>query len=337
MSRGAAQCVLAAILALATGACSERSDEHATGCPTKTTSGAVHVSNGIGTLGGALTLPAGCGPFPVLLIIAGSGATDRDGNQLSAGVRPDTYLKVANALAPSGVATLRFDKAGVGESLGAAPKQADQRFEDVVADAALWLDWLRADSRFDAVIVAGHSEGALVGLLLARSKPVEAYVSLEGAGRPIDVILREQLAQNTGLSADVLTAANSILDELLQGRAVASVPAELAWLFAPALQPYIMSWMRYDPAAEFAKTTMPALVVQGTADTQVSLVDAELLSKARPDARELIVEDMSHFLKPATLDVDSQMRSWRDPSLPVRSEVIDAIRALVNEVAPGQP
>ena len=324
-------------LGLSVAACSSKEDQHAAECPSAIAASAVQVENGIGALSGALMLPPGCGPFPALLIIAGSGPTDRDGNQLAAGLHTDAYFKIAEALAAQGIASVRFDKAGVGGSVGAAPKQIDQRFEDPAADAALWVDWLRADPRFDSVIVAGHSEGALLGLLIAERKAIDGYVSLEGAGRPIDQLLREQLARNSGLSADVVTRANAIFDELLQGRTVTNVPPELASLFRPEVQPYLISWMRYDPAVEFAKTTMPALVIQGTTDTQVSVLDAELLSKARPDARELIVEEMNHMLKSATLENESQARAYQDPSLPVRSEVIDALRTLVSDVSPAQP
>lgn len=324
-------------LGLSVAACSSNKDERAAGCPSAISASPVQVENGVGVLSGELMLPPGCGPFPALLIIAGSGPTDRNGNQLSAGLHPDTYFKIAEALAGDGIASVRFDKAGVGGSLGAAPKQIDLRLEGEAADAALWVDWLRADPRFDAVIVAGHSEGALLGLLIGESKAIDGYVSLEGAGRPIDQLLREQLARNSGLSRDLVNTANSILDELLQGRTVTNVPAELAPLFRAEVQPYLVSWMRYDPGVEFAKNTAPALVIQGTTDTQVSLADAELLLKARPDARELIVEQMNHVLKSATLENESQARAYSDPSLPVRSEVIDALRTLVNDVAPAQP
>jgi fermentation-respiration switch protein FrsA (DUF1100 family) len=323
-------------LGLSVAACSSVKDEHAAECPSAISASAVQVENGIGALSGALMLPPGCGPFPALLIIAGSGPTDRNGNQLSAGLHTDTYFKIAEALAAQGIASVRFDKAGVGGSVGAAPKEIDLRVEDEAADAALWVDWLRADPRFDAVIVAGHSEGALLGLLVDESKAIDGYVSLEGAGRPIDQLLRAQLARNSGLTADLVNTANSILDELLRGRIVTNVPQELAPLFRAEVQPYLISWMRYDPAAEFAKNTVPALVIQGTTDTQVSLADAELLMKARPDARELIVEEMNHVLKPATLENESQARAYTDPSLPVRSEVIDALRILVNDVSPAQ-
>lgn len=323
--------------ALCFAACSSTHEERAAGCPTTVTYSAVHINNGKGNLGGALTLPAGCGPVPALLVVAGSGATDRDGNNLAAGLRTDTYLKIANGVAQSGIACLRFDKAGVGESLGAGVRPADQRIESEVADVALWIDWLRADPRFSAVVVAGHSLGALLGMLAAERKPLDGYISLEGAGRPLDEVDHEQLERNAGLSDDLLKTADAIFDELRAGRTVANVPPELAPLFRPEAQPYLISWLRYDPAAEFAKTTMPALVVQGTADIQITLTDAELLMKARPDARELIVDDMSHMLKEATLEQDSQARSYTDPSLPVRSEVIDAIQSFVNDVSPAQP
>lgn len=329
-ARRVAQATLAALLFATFVACSSHDDEQASGCASTATSGDSKVNNAVGTLHGTLTLPAGCGPHPAVLLLPGSGSIDRDGNQLAAGFHSNTYAQIGEALAEHGVASLRYDKAGVGASVAAASGVSSLRVETEVADAVSWVDSLRGDARFSSIVLAGHSEGALIALLVAESKAIDAYASLEGAGRPVDEVLREQLARNSGLSTDLLTSANAILDELLLGRVVSDVPAELRFLFAPAAQPYLISWMRYDPAQEFAKTTMPALIVHGTTDVQITLTDAELLAAARPDARKVVVEEMNHMLKPATLDNESQSRAYRDPGLVVKAEVVDALRELVD-------
>lgn len=332
-ARRAAWALLVAELALTPAACSSPDDEQAAECRSTASSVGAQVSNGIGTLRGTLTLPLGCGPYPILLVLPGSGPMDRDGNQFGAGLYTNAYAQLGAALAKQGIASLRYDKAGVGASVGAAPVLASSRVEAEAADAARWVDSLRADSRFERVIIAGHSEGALLGLLVAETRPIDAYASLEGAGRPIDRVLREQLSNRSGLSSELLASANAILDELVLGRGVTDVPAELRSLLAPEAQPYLISWMRYDPAQEFAKTRMPALVVQGTTDLQTSLADAELLAQARPDARKLVVEEMNHMLKPASLDAQSQSRAYGDPNLQVKTEVVGALRELVDAAA----
>jgi fermentation-respiration switch protein FrsA (DUF1100 family) len=291
----------------------------------------VTVTNAFGSLHGTLTLPPGCGPVPAVLIIAGSGPTDRNGNNSVGGLQTDTYRLLAERLSARGVAALRYDKAGAGASRGARPAaEAASRFEMGVADAALFLSRLRADPRVSRVVIAGHSEGALIGILAADSVPIDGYASLAGAGRPIGVILREQLGKQ--LDEPLLAESNAIVAQLEAGNTVAAsaVPPELASLFRPSVQPYLISWMKYDPSQELANLDAPALIVQGTTDVQVAVVDAELLSEARADAELLLIDGMSHPLKAASLDTAEQQRAYTDPSLPVVPELIDGVAALAN-------
>jgi uncharacterized protein len=290
----------------------------------------VTVSNGFGPLQGTLTLPSGCGPVPAVLIIAGSGPTDRDGNS-GAALQTDMYRLIAEGLGARGVAVLRYDKAGVGSSLAAAPASEEAlRFEMGAEDAALFVGQLRADPRVSRVVVAGHSEGALLGMLVAERAPIDGYISIAGAGRPIGVIIREQLSKQ--IDGRLLTQAAAVLEQLEAGDTVSDVPAEpvLAALFRPSLQPYLISWMKYDPAQEFAGMTVPALIVQGTTDIQVDVADARLLAAARPDAELLLIDGMSHVLKAAALDSAAQRRAYSDPSLPVVPELLERLVAAAN-------
>ena len=283
------------------------------------------LDTGSGVLFGTLELPAGCAPPVVALIHAGSGPTDRDGNSTQPGVHPDSYRLLAAGLAERGIASLRYDKAGVMASAGAAPaNEADYRFEMGADDAARWVKLVRADARFGRVAFAGHSEGALVAMLAAKQQKVDAYASLEGAGRPIGAVLREQLARSPA-DPDLLVEANAILDSLEIGQVVADVPAALVSLFRPSAQPYLISWMKYDPAREIASVDAPVLIVQGTTDIQVSITDANLLAAARADATLAIIEGMNHVFKTATLDTASQNRANADPSLPIVDPLFAAL------------
>lgn len=137
-----------------------------------------------GTLFGTLLLPAGKPPFPVALIIAGSGQTDRNGNSIGLG-KSDELRLLAEGLAQSGIATLRYDKRGVGASASARPKI--NSFDIQAEDAARWVAWLGQSPHFRAVGIVGHSEGAFVGTIAAQRGGVRALVSLAGAGRRFKV------------------------------------------------------------------------------------------------------------------------------------------------------
>ncbi|HKU81316.1 MAG TPA: alpha/beta fold hydrolase [Candidatus Tumulicola sp.] len=287
---------------------------------------AIALTTPTGKIAGTLTLPPKL-PAPVALIVAGSGPTDRDGN--SGPIHPDTYRLLAAALAGRGFASVRYDKRGIGESASAAASESDLRFEHYVADAAAWLRVLRSDQRFGKIVLAGHSEGSLVGMLAVVQAPADAFVSLEGAGRPAATVLREQLQPK--LSAALYAQADAVITQLQQGHTVANPPAELAALFRPSVQPYLISWFKYDPAADIAKVTVPVTIVQGTADIQVTMADADALKRGAPSARLVVVQGMNHVLKyaPDTKSQAAILKGYEDSSLPVAPEAVAAVATVV--------
>lgn len=279
-----------------------------------------------GTIYGTLAMPLQSRP-PVVLIIAGSGPTDRDGNSSIGGVHPDTYKLLAAGLAAKGVASARYDKRGVGASIAAGPTESNLRFDTYIDDAAAWLQKLHADRRFSRAIVAGHSEGSLIGMIAAQKAPASAYVSLEGAGRPAATVLREQLKRNLPSALD--TQADAIIAQLQQGHTVANTPSELAVLFRPSVQPYLISWFKYDPASEIAKLHIPVTIVQGTADIQVTMTDARALKAGDPSARFVVIEGMNHVLKhaPDTSSPDAIQAGYTNPALPIEPQALNAVFA----------
>src|ERR1043166_1542724 len=233
-----------------------------------------------GALHGTLLLPARL-PAPVALIIAGSGPTDRNGNSPALPGQNNSLKYLAEGLAQQGIASLRYDKRGIAESVSAGPSEAQLRFGMYVDDAEGWLAQLRRDKRFTTLAVIGHSEGALIGTMAAAQGRADAFVSVAGAGRAAGIVLREQLKAGLPDTA-MFNRAAAILSALEAGRGVDTVPPTMAALFRTSVQPYLMSWLPLDPAALLAALTIPVLIIQGTTDIQVSVADAEALLRPRP-------------------------------------------------------
>jgi len=283
-----------------------------------------------GTIYGTLEMPAATGSVPVVLIIAGSGPTDRDGNSKALPGANNSLKMLADGLAAHGIASVRYDKRGIAASASAAGKEEDLRFDNYVSDAQDWLKQLRADKRFTTVSVAGHSEGSLIGMIAAREAHADGYVSLEGAGRKPAQIIVEQLTPQ--VTPEMLATSKHLMALIEAGSPpdTTTVPPMLASLFRPSVRPYLVSWFRYDPAIEISKLKVPALIVQGTTDIQTSMTDAKALAAGYPAARFLSIDGMNHVLKTAPAGRAEQMAAYSDPTMPVVPKLIDEISAFVN-------
>jgi len=271
-----------------------------------------------GELKGTLLLPKKKRNIPVVLIIPGSGPTNRDGNQLTGKNNALKYL--AEALQKANIASLRIDKRGVGGSASVKIVEKDLRFDDYVKDIKGWLDLLGQQKRFNKIIVAGHSQGALVGMLAAsKNKEVDAYISIAGPGKSIDQVITQQMEQQPAAIKEMVAP---IIEELKKGNTVEEVPPMIHSLFRPSIQPYMISWMQYDPAQEIKQLKQPTLIVQGTTDIQVTVEDAELLLKAKPKAKKSIIKNMNHVLKEVeSTDKLEQMKTYADPELDLHPQV----------------
>jgi uncharacterized protein len=284
----------------------------------------ISLQTSTGRLFGTLSLPPAI-PAAVVLIVPAAGPTDRNGNNPLAPGKNDAYALLASALAGRGLASVRYDKRGIGASWIAGGSEKNLRFDDYAADAAGWLRLLADDRRFSAITVAGHSEGSLVSMLALGSAPARALVSLEGAGRPAPVVMREQLKRN--LTPKLYAKADAVMHALEQGRLSPNPPSELSPLFRESIQPYLISWFKYDPAQEIAKVRVPVTIVQGTADIQLTLDDERALALGNPSARVVIVDGMNHVLKhaPDTWSQQAIIEGYEDPSLPVDPHVVETV------------
>lgn len=276
-----------------------------------------------GKLYGELEIPKGEKPFPVMLIIPGSGPTDRDGNSVASPGKNNSLKLLAEQLAEHGIASVRYDKRGVGKNQAAAIPEKELKFDRFVQDATAWVELLAQDKRFLSVGIIGHSQGSLVGMVAAQEDGVDAFVSIAGAGRSIEKVLHDQLKEQ--LPDDLLKESKSILEKLKQGKQVENVSQELQSVFRPSVQSFLSSWMQYNPAEEIQKLDNPVLIVNGKRDIQVPISEAEILHKAKEGAEILLIPKMNHVLKEAPEDRTGNMQTYGDPDLPLADGLVEGI------------
>lgn len=271
----------------------------------------------LGSLGndikGTLSVPIQKGPCALVIIVAGSGPTDRDGNS-PLGVSANTYKMMADCLQQAGVASLRYDKCGIGSSADPKVSENQVRFETMVDDLVAFIKKAKSDGRFNKVILAGHSEGSLVSMLAARKEAVDGLISISGPSKPADEMLKEQLGASM---PDKIQEVEATLEAIRNGKAAKPEDRSLQQIFQPSVQGYLRSWMQYDPRKEIANLTIPILIIQGTTDLQVQTAEAEALKKAQPNAQLLIIPQMAHTLKTAPADRTENLKTYEDPELPL--------------------
>lgn len=275
-------------------------------------------------LHGTIDLPQKPGPWPVVILHAGSGPTDRDGNSVF--VKTDNLKKLGRALAAEGIAVLRIDKRGAGLSALAIPKPENLSIELYAADVVAWAALLRKDSQFTKIGYIGHSEGSLIGLIAQKDAKFDAFVSLCGPGRQLQAVLREQLKKN--LSDELYKQSDSIITELEAGRLVKEIPQDkdMILLFHANVQPFLISVFKHDPAKLSAKVAIPFLVVSGSTDIQVAATDAKALADANPKAKLVTIEHMDHPLKTsAKANQLAQFASYHDPSIPLHAKLVPTL------------
>lgn len=263
----------------------------------------------------------------VAIIIPGSGPNDRDGNQNFVNNNSLKYL--AEDLTTQGIATFRYDKRALTMlRKGATEKQIKQvTFDDFVADAKKVVEYLKNIKHYNNIYIIGHSQGALVGML-ATTEHVNGYISIAGPGKSIDQIILEQIGMMG--ADDLVESAKKTFAILESGKTDKNFNPGLANIFNLDVQPFIRSWMKYSPTDELAKLTIPTLIINGDNDIQVNPKEADLLKKAKPDAKLIIIKNMNHVLKNVeSKDAQENAKTYNMPQLKNTPELAKAINDFI--------
>lgn len=289
---------------------------------------AVRIEYDSATLHGTLLNAAG-GSSIAILIIPGSGPTDRDGNSPAFQGKNNSLKYLAEFIAEEGISSLRIDKRGIAQSQTGA-KEEDMSFEDYINDAAEWVEFLKTEKKFEKVLIAGHSEGSLVGMVALQRCDADGFISLAGGGFPLDEVIAKQLEAQPPM---VLEPSLAIMAKLKVGEMEDEVPQFLFSLFRPSVQPYLITLFKYDPAVEIAKLDMPVLIVQGGMDVQVDDPNGEVLKNALPSADYLYAPKMNHVLKTVEEKVlAKQLPVYGDPTLPLDDDLKAGLKVFFEKI-----
>ena len=227
---------------------------------------------------------------PILaIIIADSGPTDRNGNQNFQ--KNNALKKLAERLSNENIATFRYDKRIV-KQIKRGHVNPNISFEDFITDATSVISYFKSQNYYSKIVVIGHGQGSLVGLA-ASKEGADQFISLAGSGKPIDQVIIDQITQ---MDPALVKDTKQAFEILKEGKTTKNYPQALSGIFSPDLQPFMMSWMRYNPQELIADLDIPVLIVNGTKDLQVSTSEAELLQSKSSNADLKLIDNMNHVL-----------------------------------------
>ena len=259
------------------------------------------------------------------IIISGSGPTDRDGNNTS--LKSDYLKMLADGLYENGISSYRYDKRGVGSSVGDIKTGNEVRFSDYINDVASIIIHFKDTKKFKKIVVIGHSEGALIGMIASRSI-ADKFISIAGSAEDYLNLIQRQLSIQPPY---VKSMSDPIIEKLKNKELVDSVPPLLNNLFNNSLQKYLIEASSYNPQEEISKLEIPVLIVQGSNDIQIEIKDAQLLHNAAKKSRIEIIQGMNHVLRQAPENRLLNMQTYGNPELPIDNSLVNLIVDFLNE------
>jgi hypothetical protein len=256
----------------------------------------------------------------IAIIMPGSGPTDHNGNQ--PGVVNNSIKFLAANLNKNNIATLRFDKRAINNSSYKEFKESDLTIDQYAKDLVQIIEFAKSKD-FKKIYLIGHSEGSLISLIALQNITVDGFISIAGAGQSADLILKNQLKPQ--LPVNLFNQLEIVIDSLKMGYQVKNAPQQLFMLFRPSVQPYLISWFKYDPTELIKNLTFPVLIINGTKDIQVGIDQAKLLNNANSKSKYTEIKNMNHVLKTIQGDMQENIQSYNNPDLQVNTDLINAI------------
>lgn len=257
---------------------------------------------------------------PLIIIIPGSGPTDRNGNQQM--MQTNAYKLLAEGLSNNGINVFTYDKKFFKQIQAGEFKEEELTFDEGVNDVEEIVKFFKKEKKFKNIYLVGHSEGSLVGILTAQKVDLAGLISIAGLGKPIDEILIEQISKQAPF---LVEETKNILKELKEGKKVEIVNPYLISLFRKEVQPFMISWLKYNPKNEIAKLKMPVLIIQGNKDIQVPKENADILHQSLSNSELVLIENMNHVLKDISGDEAENMASYNQPELAVSEKLVNEI------------
>jgi alpha/beta superfamily hydrolase len=259
------------------------------------------------------------GSKTLAIIIAGSGPTDRDGNQNF--LVTNNLKKLAVALTNNGIATFRYDKRIV-KQIRNGNIDKNIKFDDFIVDAISVVNYFKKQNTYKKIYVIGHSQGSLIGMIAAQEGKADGFISLAGSGQTIDKVITDQIEKTAPMFTE---DSKRIFEVLKNGQTTTDFPPALASVFNLDVQPFIANWMSYNPQEEIKKLNIPVLIINGTKDLQVSVDEAKLLSEASKNSQLKIIDKMNHVLFIIEGDDQENAKSYNDHAGKVSEELINTV------------
>lgn len=271
---------------------------------------------------GTLLFPKEIEKPNLVIIIGGSGPTDRNGNQSF--LKNNSLKKLAEALSNNNIATFRYDKRVV-KQLKTGSVDRDIMFDDFVKDASSVIKYFN-NKAYNHIYVLGHSQGSLVGMLAAEENMVDGFISISGAGQSIDNIVIEQIEKTYPI---FLNDTKRIFNILKKGKKTDNYPPELASVFNIDIQSFMMNWMKYNPQEEIKNLQIPILIINGSKDLQVDVKEANLLNESAANSTLKLIENMNHVLVTIEGDNLENSKSYNEVMRKISPTLIETIISFI--------
>lgn len=272
---------------------------------------------------GTLLIPTDIEKPNLAIIIAGSGPTDRNGNQNL--LKNNSLKKLAEELSKEGIATFRYDKRIV-KQIRRNNVDMNIRFDDFITDAISVLEYFKNRDDYNKLYIIGHGQGSLVGMVTAK-QGADGFISLAGAGKPIDDVIIDQVTNTAPMFTEDTKRAFSKMKE---GKTTMDYPQALESIFNLETQPFMMNWMSYIPQEEIRDLEIPVLIINGTKDLQVSEEEANLLHLSNSNSTIKIIEQMNHILVLIQGDTLENSKSYNESQRKISEELIKTIVSFIN-------